>query len=128
MTADTLLRTLEMAGAKVSVRGERLHIEAPTGLVTPDLLDAMRQAKPELLALLAGSCRPPAPVFAESDDGRCRLLHCGVDQIAAHLPPDSVDAIITDPPYPRKFVPLFGHLARGAATLLRPWGARRRAN
>jgi hypothetical protein len=33
-----------------------------------------------------------------------------------------IDAIITDPPYPEEFIPLYGELARLAATALKPSG------
>lgn len=38
------------------------------------------------------------------------------------LEPESVDAIITDPPYPRKYLGLYGDLAEYAARVLRPGG------
>jgi hypothetical protein len=43
-------------------------------------------------------------------------------EVLATLPPESVDAIITDPPYSAEYVPLFGDLARIAAELLKPSG------
>jgi 16S rRNA G966 N2-methylase RsmD len=36
---------------------------------------------------------------------------------------ESVDAIITDPPYPREYLPCFGHLARRAPEWLKPGGS-----
>ena len=38
------------------------------------------------------------------------------------LTPGSVDAVITDPPYPREFLPLWSDLAEHAAKWLRPGG------
>ena len=35
----------------------------------------------------------------------------------------SIDAIITDPPYPREFIPLFGDLSQFAARVLKPGGS-----
>lgn len=40
----------------------------------------------------------------------------------AGLEPGTVDAIITDPPYPDEFIPLFGDLSALAARVLRPSG------
>ncbi len=43
-------------------------------------------------------------------------------EVLATLPPESVDAIITDPPYLAEFIPLFEPLAQHAARLLKPHG------
>jgi methylase of polypeptide subunit release factors len=43
-------------------------------------------------------------------------------EILATLPPESVDAIITDPPYLLEHIPLFEPLAEHAARLLKPHG------
>lgn len=40
----------------------------------------------------------------------------------ADLEPGSVDAVITDPPYPREYLPLYSDLAEHAAKWLRPGG------
>lgn len=39
-----------------------------------------------------------------------------------HLEPGSVDAIVTDPPYPEEFLPLFADMGEVAAKLLKPGG------
>jgi site-specific DNA-methyltransferase (adenine-specific) len=41
----------------------------------------------------------------------------------AEVPDASIDAIITDPPYPREFLPLYGDLAQLAARVLKPGGS-----
>jgi SAM-dependent methyltransferase len=43
-------------------------------------------------------------------------------EVLASLPPESVDAIITDPPYLSEYIPLFEPLAEHAARLLKPHG------
>jgi methylase of polypeptide subunit release factors len=43
-------------------------------------------------------------------------------EVLATLPPESVDAIITDPPYLSEHIPLFEPLAAHAARLLKPHG------
>jgi hypothetical protein len=43
-------------------------------------------------------------------------------KVLATLPPESVDAIITDPPYLLEYIPLFEPLAEHAARLLKPHG------
>ena len=50
-------------------------------------------------------------------------LHTGdFREVLATLPPESVDAIITDPPYLSEHIPLFEPLAEHAARLLKPHG------
>ena len=59
---------------------------------------------------------PPAPpVF--------RVLHGDMREMMAAMEPGSIDVIITDPPYPREFIPLYGDLARLAARVLKPGGS-----
>jgi DNA modification methylase len=43
--------------------------------------------------------------------------------IPGQIPDDSVDLIFTDPPYLRKFVPLYGDLGKFASRVLRPGGS-----
>jgi hypothetical protein len=45
------------------------------------------------------------------------------DIAQAKLDPESVDAIITDPPYPREFLPAYEDLAKLAAHALKPGGS-----
>lgn len=49
------------------------------------------------------------------------LRECGVADL--DVPAESVDAIITDPPYPREFLPQWGELGVFAAHALRPGGS-----
>jgi len=43
-------------------------------------------------------------------------------KILATLPPESIDAIITDPPYLQEYIPIFEPLAQLSARLLKPHG------
>ena len=90
MTAATLIAELADAGVHLSRRGDRLHVEAQTGTLTPairerliankaDLLawlepfDAIRT---RLLAIVATAGIDPAHVHAQDDDdiAECRGL------------------------------------------------------
>lgn len=51
------------------------------------------------------------------------IRHCSIADLAAALEPASVDAIITDPPYEKKSIPVFAHLRDFAAKVLRPGGS-----
>lgn len=51
-------------------------------------------------------------------------LFCGdFAEIALTLEPESVDVIITDPPYPKEYIGLYGILAEQAQRLLKPGGS-----
>lgn len=56
-------------------------------------------------------------------DARCRLFVADVAGMADRLAPGSVDCIVTDPPYPRQFLPVYADLARTAARILKPGGS-----
>ena len=51
-----------------------------------------------------------------------QLITCPVDELSAHIEPDSVDAIITDPPYPKEYIYTYEQLAEAASIVLKPSG------
>lgn len=51
------------------------------------------------------------------------LYHGDFREVCKSLPPASVDVIITDPPYPEKYLPLYEDLAIAAERLLKPGGS-----
>jgi TubC N-terminal docking domain len=53
VSALVLMRDLEAAGVVLEVRGDRLHVDAPAGMVTPDMRASLARHKGELLAMLA---------------------------------------------------------------------------
>ncbi len=53
----------------------------------------------------------------------CTLYHCPVADLSQHVQPESVDCIITDPPYPREFLPVYSDLAQFAEYALKPGGS-----
>ncbi len=53
-------------------------------------------------------------------EGRYRIFQADIS--SADIEPHSIDAIITDPPYPAEFLPLYDVLADNAAEWLRPGG------
>jgi 16S rRNA G966 N2-methylase RsmD len=60
---------------------------------------------------------PDLPLMTE----RYSLLYSDI-RVAA-IAPDSIDCIVTDPPYPEEFLPMFGALADRAAVWLKPGGS-----
>lgn len=59
MTAADLLAEVTRFGVRLTVRGDRLHVEARAGTVTPAMRDRLAEAKAELVALLT----PTRPKF-----------------------------------------------------------------
>lgn len=53
MNAVDLMNRLQAAGVRIDARGDRLHVEAPAGSITPELRQALADHKAELLALHA---------------------------------------------------------------------------
>jgi len=53
----------------------------------------------------------------------CTLYHCSVADLSRFIQPESIDCIITDPPYPREFLPVYDDLAKFAAYALKPGGS-----
>ena len=53
MSALVLMRDLQTAGVVLQARDGRLHVDAPAGIVTPQMRDSLARHKAELLAILA---------------------------------------------------------------------------
>jgi hypothetical protein len=51
MTAAPLIRELNAAGIRLQVHGDRLHVDAPAGTVTPELRQRIADNKAELIDL-----------------------------------------------------------------------------
>jgi len=110
----------------------------------PDAKTALRKVEPELLPKVAERIargdaqsvkeavravkQEEAMRWVEKTNPETELpdtirLHTGdFREVLATLPPESVDAIITDPPYLLEYIPLFEPLAEHAARLLKPHG------
>jgi hypothetical protein len=56
-----LIAECERAGIRLSVAGDKLVVEAPAGVVKPELLDRLRQHKAALVEALASEANATAP-------------------------------------------------------------------
>lgn len=56
-------------------------------------------------------------------EGRLHLIHGDFREVGAQIPDESVDFIITDPPYAEAHLPLYADLAQLAARVLKPGGS-----
>jgi hypothetical protein len=54
MTLLGLLVELEERNVKVFLAGDKLRLEAPAGVLTPDMKEVLRQHKPALMSLFSG--------------------------------------------------------------------------
>lgn len=63
-----------------------------------------------------------APVTVDAEGNRWRMLAGDFRERLADLPDGVVDLIVTDPPYPAEFLPLWSALAEHAKRILRPQG------
>jgi site-specific DNA-methyltransferase (adenine-specific) len=61
-------------------------------------------------------------IASGADNDNCRLVHADIAQYAEHIPDQSIDIIITDPPYSREYIPLYETLALMAARTLKQGG------
>lgn len=108
---------------QVLVRNDREQDAAP---VLPDMvsrnasLDAKRAAR--IGREREAEQRRAAPVEATTSTGEVEIRHGDFRHALADLEPGTVDAIITDPPYPREYWPLYGDLGALAARVLTPNG------
>jgi hypothetical protein len=57
MSTIDLIRQCQSAGIRLQARGERLHVEAPAGSLTPEIRQALADHKAALLALHATRAR-----------------------------------------------------------------------
>jgi DNA methylase len=83
------------------------------------LADFLRYAERKLREDAADNPPPPTVVL---DEDACRIIHGDFREALADLEPGSVDAIITDPPYPFEYVDLYVDLSQLAAKVVAPGG------
>ena len=56
-------------------------------------------------------------------DDRVRLVNCSVAEAAEQIEAESIDFIVTDPPYPKEFLSVYDELAEFAQASLKPGGS-----
>lgn len=69
------------------------------------------------------AARRETPADLPHTSERFRLLLGSLDEAAAQIEPESVDVVVTDPPYPAEYLALHGTLAQVAARVLKPGGS-----
>lgn len=61
--------------------------------------------------------------YTQLETQEYKLIHSGIESLREHLQPESVDFIITDPPYPKEYLGLYETLAELGDYALKPGGS-----
>ena len=98
-------------------------------LSNPEVIEKMQEdgtsalvAKQKVLSE-AKAERKSYELADEMPDDVCRLFVADIRDVLKELEDESVDFIVTDPPYPREYLPLYSDLSRLAARVLKPGGS-----
>jgi 16S rRNA G966 N2-methylase RsmD len=105
-----LLKLARMAPEQQQAVIEKLTGPEPARSVRQATVQLNQEKRQEPLAL---------PITQED----YTIHHCAVADFAAHVQAESLDAIITDPPYPGEFLPVYADLAAFATHALKPGGS-----
>jgi site-specific DNA-methyltransferase (adenine-specific) len=122
-------RSVHQAAAMTGTNHQYVSDAKRIAQTAPDLIDKVRSGKATIPQVKKEHDRrirqeqetTAAAVPLSHDD--YRLVVGDFAQVASAIEPGSVDIIITDPPYPREFLPLFGVLAQEASRILAPGGS-----
>ena len=63
MSAAAILSRLKESGVSVAVAGDDIRVKGPKSILTPVMLDELREHKPELVLLLKDTPKPAAPTI-----------------------------------------------------------------
>jgi len=72
MNVQTFLTEASRRGLRLSVHGEKLDVDAPKDALTPDVMEYMKQHKPEIVEALKDTL-PHGACFQCDVDTRCML-------------------------------------------------------
>lgn len=97
----------------------RLTVEAGEMSAHEAAKKAQKKAKKKKRAAAKTSIPDDLPAATE----RYRVFQANIQQDVDMPDDDSLDFIITDPPYPKKYLPLYGDLGAFAARTLKPGGS-----
>ncbi len=125
----------DQAAATVGVSGRAVQQAKRLAKDAPDLADEVRSgqltldaADRQLTRRLSNQQERDTRLItldstvADAEGGTWKMLHGDFRDRLADLGDESVDAIVTDPPYAAEFLPLWSDVAKHAARLLKPQG------
>jgi DNA modification methylase len=88
-----LLKLLKANDIKITLSGDGLVYDAPQGVITADIAAEMKRHKPELISYLK------LKTSLDEASMRNRLIQGNSEIILSAIPDNSIDCIVTDPPY-----------------------------
>lgn len=111
-----------------------VSVFAPTrreerALQRPEVVELMKETGAGPIAAVKQverEARAERKAYALSDeipDDACRLFAADIRGGLPEIEDESIDVIITDPPYPREYLPLYEDLSRLAARVMKPGGS-----
>ncbi len=71
--ARAVVELLRHQGASLAVDGDRLHIDGPRGALTPEIVEALRELKPELVAAITDEQRMLSLSLEEFERGHSSI-------------------------------------------------------
>jgi 16S rRNA G966 N2-methylase RsmD len=100
---------------------ERSNLSAlPSDLTVSAAIDLLRDQRKLVEATAKAERKASIPADLADDPERYQLISGNFTDVA--IPAGSADIIITDPPYPQEYLPLYGDLAAFAERTLKPGG------
>lgn len=84
---------------------------------------SLKQARKKIKEGNAQKQREALKGVHPQEDNRYKLLQGDLAEKCQELPPESIDVIITDPPYSEKYLDVYSVLAEAAKLLLKPGGS-----
>lgn len=114
--------TLEKAAAVVDA-AEQCPQEFGDLLIKLDATQKVDGAYKELKRRARAHAKQAIPTDLCPDTEQYRLVQADIRNLNGEIEPESIDAIITDPPYSREFLPLYEALAVTATRLLKQGGS-----
>lgn len=115
MSAPTYSKAKEVVES--AVESPELFGDLVTKMDDSGKVDGAYKEMKKRKKVAAKTAVPSLPV----QDDRYRLVHSNIASL--EIEPETVDVIITDPPYPKEYLPLYIELARKAAIWLKPGGS-----
>lgn len=99
MKAEGLLHSLKSSGIELRAEGKQLRWRAPKGSMENELLESIKHHKAELLVLLRDK-----QADAYQQDYVNQIIQGNCLEVLKGVPDNSIDSIVTDPPYGYKFM------------------------
>lgn len=117
-------KVLKCADVKLTDATKLARLEAPArAAVIETLAIGKASTIKEAKAVIKREERQESFAKTETNLDHYQIYRCGVESLCDHVAADSLDCIITDPPYPYEYLPLYRELSKFAQYALKPGGS-----